>query len=186
MSAAESDRLGDPEWKRWGPYLAERAWGTVREDYSADGDAWNYFPFDHAVSRAYRWNEDGMAGLCDDQQRLCLAKTLVHDPPVLILDEPASGLDPRGRVSVLELVRDLAHNKGLGVVLSTHLLADVELLRHDGFDAIRIRRRDDGAFLGPEDAMRLGAAASAIQVTRHGTADAIPSRAEVDELLSRA
>ena len=73
MTSAESDRLADPEWKRWGPYLAERAWGTVREDYSADGDAWSYFPFDHAVSRAYRWNEDGLAGLCDDQQRLCLA-----------------------------------------------------------------------------------------------------------------
>ncbi len=73
MSSAESDRLRDPEWKRWGPYLAERAWGTVREDYSADGDAWSFFPFDHAVSRTYRWNEDGLAGLCDEQQRLCLA-----------------------------------------------------------------------------------------------------------------
>ena len=52
-------------WKRWGPYLSERAWGTVREDYSADGTAWDYFPHDHARSRAYRWGEDGLAGICD-------------------------------------------------------------------------------------------------------------------------
>ncbi|GAC1609925.1 MAG: glucosidase [Mycobacteriales bacterium] len=60
-------------WRAWGPYLAERAWGTVREDYSADGEAWDYFPHDHARSRAYRWSEDGLAGVCDDHQRLCLA-----------------------------------------------------------------------------------------------------------------
>ena len=56
------------DWKLMGPYLAERAWGTVREDYSADGDAWRYFPFDDARSRAYRWSEDGLAGLCDHEQ----------------------------------------------------------------------------------------------------------------------
>ena len=61
------------DWKLIGPYLAERAWGTVREDYSADGDAWRYFPFDHALSRAYRWSEDGLAGLSDREQRLCFA-----------------------------------------------------------------------------------------------------------------
>ncbi|HLJ17272.1 MAG TPA: hypothetical protein VKV15_22445 [Bryobacteraceae bacterium] len=60
-------------WRRWGPYLAERAWGTVREDYSADGCAWEYFPHDHARSRAYRWTEDGIAGICDNHQRLCFA-----------------------------------------------------------------------------------------------------------------
>src|SRR5215510_275759 len=60
-------------WNRWGPYLSERAWGTVREDYSADGDAWSYFPHDHARSRAYRWNEDGIAGICDRHQYLCFA-----------------------------------------------------------------------------------------------------------------
>jgi hypothetical protein len=75
---AERDRLaevphGRAPWRRWGPYLAERAWGTVREDYSADGDAWAYFPHDHARSRAYRWNEDGLAGICDDRQALCFA-----------------------------------------------------------------------------------------------------------------
>jgi Glycosyl hydrolase family 63 C-terminal domain len=63
-------------WYRWGPYVSERAWGTVREDYSADGSAWDYFPHDHARSRAYRWSEDGLAAICDWQQRLCLGLTL--------------------------------------------------------------------------------------------------------------
>src|SRR4051812_2240028 len=67
--SAEQDRLDLSKrrianWKRWGPYLSERAWGTVREDYSADGNAWDYFPHDHARSRAFRWNEDGLAGIC--------------------------------------------------------------------------------------------------------------------------
>jgi hypothetical protein len=60
-------------WNRWGPFVADRAWGTVREDYSTDGDAWAYFPHDHARSRAYRWNEDGIAGICDRHQYLCFA-----------------------------------------------------------------------------------------------------------------
>ena len=72
---AERQRLADDPsaWRRWGPYLAERAWGTVREDYSADGDAWGDLPHDHARSRAYRWNEDGLGGLSDDRQILCFA-----------------------------------------------------------------------------------------------------------------
>jgi hypothetical protein len=74
---AEQERLAensvDERWRLWGPYLAERAWGTVREDYSANGDAWNYFPHEHARSRAYRWGEDGIGGICDHKQRLCLA-----------------------------------------------------------------------------------------------------------------
>src|SRR5436190_10955983 len=69
----EESRLRKLHWNRWGPYLSERAWGTVREDYSATGDAWDYLPHDDARSRAYRWSEDGLAGLCDDQQRLCFA-----------------------------------------------------------------------------------------------------------------
>ncbi|HEV7672517.1 MAG TPA: glucosidase [Thermoanaerobaculia bacterium] len=69
---AEADRGSQP-WRRWGPYLSERQWGTVREDYSADGDAWSYLPHDHARSRAYRWGEDGIAGLCDRRQRLCFS-----------------------------------------------------------------------------------------------------------------
>ena len=82
--SAERDRLaevphGRAPWRRWGPYLSERAWGTVREDYSADGDAWAYFPFEQARSRAYRWNEDGLAGICDDRQTLCLALALWNE-----------------------------------------------------------------------------------------------------------
>jgi hypothetical protein len=75
MSTAEQQRLRDDAtgWRRWGPYLAERAWGTVREDYSDGGEAWSDLPHDHARSRTYRWNEDGLGGLCDDQQRLCFA-----------------------------------------------------------------------------------------------------------------
>jgi hypothetical protein len=77
--SAEHARLEDSSpdtpgnWKAIGPYVSERAWGTVREDYSADGQAWQYFPYEHARSRAYRWNEDGLAGLCDRAQRLCFA-----------------------------------------------------------------------------------------------------------------
>ncbi|HEY9375693.1 MAG TPA: hypothetical protein VIQ02_01180, partial [Jiangellaceae bacterium] len=67
---------GAAGWRDWGPYLAERAWGTVREDYSADGAAWDYFPHEDARSRVYRWNEDGMAGFCDEDQNWCLALAL--------------------------------------------------------------------------------------------------------------
>jgi hypothetical protein len=78
-------------WKRWGPYLSERAWGTVREDYSPYGTAWDYFPHDHARSRAYRWNEDGLAGISDRHQRICFALALWNgrDP---ILKERIFGL----------------------------------------------------------------------------------------------
>src|SRR5215212_2016896 len=78
-------------WKKWGPYLSERQWGTVREDRSASGDAWNYFSHDQARSRAYRWGEDGLAGISDDQQRLCFAVALWNgaDP---ILKERLFGL----------------------------------------------------------------------------------------------
>lgn len=69
----EADRLGHENWRRWGPYLSERQWGTVREDYSGNGDAWGYFPYEMACGRAYRWGEDGLAGISDDQQHLCLA-----------------------------------------------------------------------------------------------------------------
>src|SRR5207244_9076825 len=93
---AERQRLEDAaaqrvHWRRWGPYLAERQWGTVREDYSPDGRAWEYFPHDHARSRAYRWGEDGIAGISDNHQRLCLALALWNgrDP---ILKERLFGL----------------------------------------------------------------------------------------------
>jgi Mannosylglycerate hydrolase MGH1-like glycoside hydrolase domain len=93
---AELKRRQDVAWRRWGPYLSERAWGTVREDYSADGDAWSSFPHDHARSRAYRWSEDGLGGICDDRQLLCLAFAFWngHDP---ILKERVFGLTgPQG------------------------------------------------------------------------------------------
>ena len=71
-------------WKRWGPYLSERQWGTVREDYSANGDAWSYFPHDHARSRAYRWGEDGIGGICDRHQHICFALALWNEKdPIL-------------------------------------------------------------------------------------------------------
>ena len=87
----EQARTGAEAWKAWGPYLSERQWGTVREDYSAGGDAWNYFPHDQSRSRAYRWGEDGIAGICDERQRLCLALALWNgaDP---ILKERMFGL----------------------------------------------------------------------------------------------
>ena len=87
----EEARTGAAPWKAWGPYLSERQWGTVREDYSEGGDAWNYFTHDQARSRAYRWGEDGIAGICDERQRLCLALALWNgaDP---ILKERMFGL----------------------------------------------------------------------------------------------
>jgi hypothetical protein len=95
----EADRLAEADarrlpWRRWGPYVSDRQWGTVREDYSADGDAWKSFPHDHARSRAYRWGEDGIGGFCDAKQRLCLAVALWNgkDP---ILKERLFGLANR-------------------------------------------------------------------------------------------
>ena len=87
----EDGLLQAGEWYRWGPYVSERQWGTVREDYSADGEAWDYLPHDQARSRAYRWGEDGLAGFCDVEQRLCLGLALWNgkDP---ILKERAFGL----------------------------------------------------------------------------------------------
>src|SRR5271163_3800242 len=71
-------------WNRWGPFLSERAWGTVREDYSPDGSAWEYFPHDHARSRTYRWNEDGLAGISDRRQLICFAVALWNErDPIL-------------------------------------------------------------------------------------------------------
>jgi len=87
----EEQHEGKADWRLWGPYLSERAWGTVREDYSAGGTAWEYFDHDQARSRAYRWNEEGMGGVCDEQQRLCFALSMWNgrDP---ILKERAFGL----------------------------------------------------------------------------------------------
>ena len=92
----QEDRSGAAPWRRWGTYLSERAWGTVREDYSADGDAWTYFPFEHARSRAYRWNEDGLAGWCDDQQLLCLGLALWNGVDPILKERPYGLSNPQG------------------------------------------------------------------------------------------
>src|SRR4026208_2144180 len=99
MTTQEHQRLREPftsavrPWHHWGPYVSERSWGTVREDYSSNGDAWNYFPHDLARSKAYRWGEDGMAGICDRYQVLCFSVALWNgcDP---ILKERPFGLIP--------------------------------------------------------------------------------------------
>ena len=90
----EEDRLGQKNWRRWGPYVSERSWGTVREDYSASGDAWSWLTHDHARSKAYRWGEDGLAGICDRYQLLVFALALWNgrDP---ILKERLFGVVPR-------------------------------------------------------------------------------------------
>ena len=92
----EASRLADARhkgvpWRQWGPYLSERQWGTVREDYSDNGDAWSYFSHDQARSRAYHWGEDGLAGISDDRQRLCFSVALWNgrDP---VLKERVFGL----------------------------------------------------------------------------------------------
>ena len=91
LARLEEDRRRDQNWKRWGPYLSERQWGTVREDYSALGTSWEYFPHDHSRSRAYRWGEDGLLGWCDRECRLCFAVAVWNgrDP---ILKERLFGL----------------------------------------------------------------------------------------------
>jgi hypothetical protein len=98
-TSPEGERLEEANarrqpWRKWGPYVSERQWGTVREDYSADGDAWNYLPHEHARSRAYRWGEDGIGGFCDAKQNLCIAVALWNgkDP---ILKERMFGLSNR-------------------------------------------------------------------------------------------
>src|SRR5574338_719789 len=96
MPGTEEERLresreGNAPWKKWGPYLSERQWGTVREDYSRSGNAWEYFPNDQARSRAYRWGEDGLAGISDDRQLLCFALVLWNGKDA-ILKERLFGL----------------------------------------------------------------------------------------------
>ncbi len=99
--SAERERLvevahGRAPWRHWGPYLAERAWGTVREDYSPDGDAWAYFPHEHARSRTYRWNEDGLAGICDDRQTLCLGLALWNGNDPMLKERMFGLTGPQG------------------------------------------------------------------------------------------
>src|SRR5689334_24017914 len=99
VDVSEQKRLNEAReagvaWKKWGPYLSERQWGTVREDYSADGNAWDYFSHDQARSRAYRWGEDGLGGISDDKQLVCVALALWNGRDA-ILKERLFGLTNR-------------------------------------------------------------------------------------------
>src|SRR4029077_20702581 len=93
---AEDDLFNANPWYEWGPYLSERAWGTVREDYSENGDAWDSFPHDHARSRAYRWNEDGMAGISDIRHELCLALALWNGTDAILKERMFGLTGPQG------------------------------------------------------------------------------------------
>ncbi len=93
---AEQVRLQDNDWKKWGPYVSDRQWGTVREDYSANGDAWNYITHDMARSKAYRWNEEGIAGICDDLQLLCFSIALWNKKDPIIKERYFGLSNPEG------------------------------------------------------------------------------------------
>ncbi|HEX7009911.1 MAG TPA: glucosidase [Phycisphaeraceae bacterium] len=93
LEQAEARRMN---WKRWGPYLAERQWGTVREDYSPDGACWSYFPHEHAPSRVYRWGEDGLLGICDRECRLCFALALWNDRDPILKERLFGLANPQG------------------------------------------------------------------------------------------
>ena len=114
---AEAQRLAhcaEVPWRLWGPYLSERQWGTVREDYSASGDAWNYFTHDQARSRAYRWGEDGLAGISDEQQLLCFARRALE----------RQGPDPQGAALRADQQRGQPRRRRQGVLLLPRLDAD--------------------------------------------------------------
>ncbi len=96
MGHLEDGLLQAGDWYHWGPYVSERQWGTVREDYSPDGEAWDYFPHDHARSRAYRWGEDGLAGFCDIEQRLCLGLALWNGQDPILKERPFGLTGPQG------------------------------------------------------------------------------------------
>ena len=119
MNTTEHTRLdeareGTVDWKKWGPYLSERQWGTVREDYSENGDAWSFFTHDQARSRAYRWGEDGLAGISDDKQRLCFALALWN----------GQGPDPQGAALRIDQQRREPRRGCEGVLLLPRQHAD--------------------------------------------------------------
>ena len=93
---AEQTRLQDDDWKKWGPYISDRQWGTVREDYSANGDAWNYITHDMARSKAYRWNEEGIAGICDELQLVCFSIALWNKKDPIIKERHFGLSNPEG------------------------------------------------------------------------------------------
>lgn len=101
LSEAEAERIaardqGREHWELWGPYLSERQWGTVREDYSANGDAWTFFPHDHARSRVYRWGEDGLLGICDQDCRVCFTPTFWNGRDPILKERPFGLSNPQG------------------------------------------------------------------------------------------
>ena len=100
MSNSEKNRvkatLDNTGWKKWGPYLTERQWGTVREDYSSNGTAWDYFPFSQSGHRAYRWTEDGLLGICDNHQRLCFSLALWNGSDPILKERPFGLAGPEG------------------------------------------------------------------------------------------
>jgi len=126
---AEEKRLTESDartkhWKRWGPYLSERAWGTVREDYSAYGSAWEYFPHDHARSRAYRWNEDGIAGISDRHQMICFALALWNGRDPILVDT-AGRLHTRvNLMQELDKIRRIAAREVAGAPQEVLLVLD--------------------------------------------------------------
>jgi hypothetical protein len=101
------DATREKNWKRWGPYLAERQWATVREDYSPDGAVWDYFPHEHARSRAYRWGEDGLLGITDRECRLCFALALWNGKDAIFKERlfgltGPQGMHPNGQLAAYE------------------------------------------------------------------------------------
>ncbi len=154
----EHDARREQNWKRWGPYLSERQWGTVREDYSPDGNCWDYFPHEHARSRAYRWGEDGLLGITDRECRLCFALTLWNgrDP---ILKERLFGLTgPEGNhgedVKECYFYLDATPTHSYLKALYKYPLAEfpyrqlIEENQHRGKDAPEFELVDTGAFDG--------------------------------------
>ena len=94
----EEDAMRQSNWKRWGPYLSERQWGTVREDYSEGGDVWEHFPHEHARSRAYRWGEDGLLGICDRECRLAFGLALWNGQDPILKERQIGRASCRERV----------------------------------------------------------------------------------------
>ena len=149
-------REGQVPWRFWGPYLSERQWGTVREDYSENGDAWDYFSHDQARSRAYHWGEDGLAGFSDDHQRLCFSRGAVErqgpDPQgAAVWPDQWRGQSRRGCQGVLLLSRQhadpLLHEVSLQVPAAAYPYDDlVETNRRRGRNDMEYELLDTGVF----------------------------------------
>ena len=152
----ENDRLHKEHWRRWGPYLSERQWGTVREDYSATGEAWDYFPHDHARSRAYRWGEDGVMGISDNHQRLCFALCLWNERDPILKErifgltgsEGNHGEDPKEYYFYLDATPSHSYLKGLYRYAQAAYPYEALIMenRRRGRDALEYELLDTGIF----------------------------------------